>query len=81
MPQRGAVGLALLGVLVVIAKGDVGNLQAVRLGTGDGWIVAGAPLGAWWVLGERPGVYHLVGAALILPSIWLATRDDGRARR
>jgi drug/metabolite transporter (DMT)-like permease len=29
---------------------------------------------AWLVLGERPGWYHLVGAALILPSIWLATR-------
>lgn len=30
--------------------------------------------GAWWVLGEAPGMHHLVGAALILPSIWLATR-------
>lgn len=29
---------------------------------------------AWWILGERPGWYHLVGALLILPSIWLATR-------
>lgn len=33
-----------------------------------------AALGAWLVLGERPGWYHAVGAALILPSIWLATR-------
>lgn len=31
-------------------------------------------LGAWWVLGEVPGWYHAAGAALILPSIWLATR-------
>ena len=31
-------------------------------------------LGAWVVLGEVPGWYHAVGAALILPSIWLATR-------
>ena len=30
--------------------------------------------GAWLVLGERPGWYHAAGAALILPSIWLATR-------
>lgn len=30
--------------------------------------------GAWWVLGEAPGLHHAVGAALILPSIWLATR-------
>lgn len=31
-------------------------------------------LGAWWILGEVPGWYHVAGAALILPSIWLATR-------
>jgi drug/metabolite transporter (DMT)-like permease len=31
-------------------------------------------IGAWLVLGEVPGWYHAVGAALILPSIWLATR-------
>lgn len=30
---------------------------------------------AWVVLGERPGWYHLAGALLILPSIWLATRQ------
>lgn len=30
--------------------------------------------GAWWVLGEVPHWHHAVGAALILPSIWLATR-------
>jgi drug/metabolite transporter (DMT)-like permease len=33
-----------------------------------------AAFGAWALLGERPGWYHAVGAALILPSIWLATR-------
>jgi drug/metabolite transporter (DMT)-like permease len=32
------------------------------------------PLGAWAVLGEAPAWYHLAGAALILPGIWLATR-------
>ena len=165
----GAV-LALLGVLFVIAKGDPGNLLAVRFTAGDGWIVAAAvawtaysvllkhwrsalgpgerlvaiiagglivmlpftlaealwapgpppsaaalglvvlaavlpgvlsysaysflqrELGAsrtalmlylapvygaalaWALLGERPGWYHAAGAALILPSIWLATR-------
>ena len=35
-------------------------------------------LGAWAVLGEPPGWYHAAGAALILPSIWLATRPAGR---
>jgi drug/metabolite transporter (DMT)-like permease len=30
--------------------------------------------GAWWVLGEVPGWHHAIGGALILPSIWLATR-------
>jgi len=33
---------------------------------------------AWWVLGEVPQGYHLVGALLILPSIFLATRGSGR---
>jgi drug/metabolite transporter (DMT)-like permease len=35
-------------------------------------------LGAWGVLGEPPGWYHAAGAALILPSIWLATRPARR---
>jgi len=164
------VGMALLGLLFIIAKGDIANLMAVRLTPGDLWIVAAAaswtaysvllkrwpsrlgpaerllaiilggllwllpttlleplwasapPLGwaalglvllaavlpgvlsyaaysflqrelgaartavmlylaplygallAWLVLGEVPGWYHLAGALLILPSIWLATR-------
>jgi drug/metabolite transporter (DMT)-like permease len=33
-----------------------------------------AALTAWVVLGEAPRLYHAVGAALILPAIWLATR-------
>jgi drug/metabolite transporter (DMT)-like permease len=168
--QVGGVWLALAGVLLVIAKGDVDNLLAVRFTAGDLWIVAAAvgwaaysvllrrwpsrlgpaerlvaiaaggilvllpftaaealltatppwswqatglvvlaalvpgvisytsysfmqrelgasrtalvmylapvsgSLGAWLILGEVPGWYHAVGAALILPSIWLATR-------
>lgn len=35
--------------------------------------VYGAGL-AWLLLGEQPGWYHAVGAAMILPSIWLASR-------
>lgn len=168
--QWAAVGSALVGVLFVIARGDIHNLLGLRMAPGDGWIVAAtvawtaysvllkhwpsalgpgerlaaiiggglivlapatlwewatapplplttqglflvglsavlpgvlsygaysllqrelgaartalmqylAPvygaLGAWWVLGEVPRWYHGVGAALILPSIWLATR-------
>lgn len=34
-----------------------------------------AAFSAWIVLGERPHWYHAAGAALILPSIWLATRS------
>ena len=41
--------------------------------------VYGALLG-WLVLGERPGWHHLVGGALILPSIWLATRSGVQNR-
>ncbi len=33
-----------------------------------------AALLAWALLGEAPGWYHAVGAALILPSIWLASQ-------
>jgi drug/metabolite transporter (DMT)-like permease len=168
--QRVGVVLALAGVLFIIARGDIGNLLAVRFHAGDAWVVAAAAswtaysvllkrwpsalppaarlaaiiagglavlapftllevlfadvppfspraallivlaavlpgvlsytaysflqreLGAsrtalllylapvygaaiaWVVLGERPGWHHAVGAALILPSIWLATR-------
>lgn len=168
--QRVAVLFALAGVLFIIAKGDIGNLLAVRFTVGDGWILIAAvawtaysvllkrwpsrltplarlaaivaggivvmlpftvielslvelsPLApqaiglivlaalvpgvfsygaysylqrelgasrtalllylapvyggllAWAVLGERPGLHHLVGAVFILPSIWLATR-------
>lgn len=170
MAQRIAVGFALAGVLLVIVQGDPRRLLAVRLGTGDLWIVGATvawtaysvllkrwpsqldpasrlaaiiaggvlcllpfaawetatqptpPLGAaafglmalaavlpgvlsytaysylqralgasrtalllylapvygalnaWLFLGELPGWHHAAGAALILPSIWLATR-------
>ena len=33
-----------------------------------------AAFSAWLLLGETPQAYHAIGAALILPSIWLATR-------
>lgn len=35
---------------------------------------------AFLLLGERPQLYHLAGAALILPGIWAATRPAGRPR-
>jgi drug/metabolite transporter (DMT)-like permease len=35
---------------------------------------------AWLVLGEAPGWYHAVGAALILPAIALATRTQQHPR-
>jgi drug/metabolite transporter (DMT)-like permease len=174
--QRAGMGLAMCGVLFVIAKGDLASLRAVRFTVGDLWVLAaaiawvaytvllqrwpstlgptprlaaitcggvlvlvpftaleaaldpGPPLGAkalglialagllpgffsyqayafmlrelgvsrsslvmylspvyaaftaWLVLGEVPQWYHAVGAALILPAIYLATRrQDGRS--
>jgi drug/metabolite transporter (DMT)-like permease len=173
--QRAGMALALIGVVFVIAKGELANLRGVRLAVGDLWIVAAAlawvaytvllqrwpsalgptprlaaitfggvlvllPLAAlealwqpgpalgakalaltvlagllpgffsyqayaymlrelgaarsslvmylapvyaafvaWAVLGEAPSGYHAVGAALILPAIWLATsKSPGR---
>lgn len=35
-----------------------------------------ASFSAWLLLGEPPAAYHAVGAALILPSIWVATRKN-----
>jgi len=40
--QRTGMALALCGVLFVIAKGDLGNLRAVRFTVGDLWILAAA---------------------------------------
>ena len=40
--QRAGMALALLGVLFVVLKGDLGNLLNVRFTVGDGWIVAAA---------------------------------------
>ena len=37
-----------------------------------------ASIGAWWMLGEPPGWHHLVGAALILPGIFLVTQAKAR---
>ena len=55
-----------------------GRARGGRRDTGEIYELYLAPvygaLGAWWVLGEVPGWYHAAGAALILPSIWLATR-------
>ncbi|MEY2618536.1 MAG: hypothetical protein RL522_1538 [Pseudomonadota bacterium] len=173
--QRLSMGLALAGVLVVVSRGDLASLLAVRLVPGDLWIAAAAvgwaaytvllqrwpttlsgrqrlacivvgglvvlvpftvlelwlvqapPLSAravwlivlaallpgflsyqaydfmlrtlgatrtavmlylaplygafnaWWILGEAPSWFHAVGAALILPGIYLVTRS-GSAR-
>lgn len=76
----GAIGLVLLAALLpgVLSYGAYSVLQR-ELGAARTAMmlylapVYGAGL-AWVVLGEVPGWYHLAGAALILPSIWLATR-------
>jgi drug/metabolite transporter (DMT)-like permease len=38
-----------------------------------------ASIGAWIMLNEPPGLHHLVGAALILPGIFLVTQTRPRA--
>ena len=38
-----------------------------------------ASIGAWIMLNEPPGLHHLIGAALILPGIFLVTQARPRA--
>ncbi len=38
-------------------------------------------LAAWWLLGEAPGWHHLVGAALILPGVFLVTTGAAQSVR
>ena len=84
--QGFGVALALLVVLVALAAllpgvlsyGAYSFLQRELGASRTALMLYLSPVysafGAWLVLGERPGWYHAAGAALILPSIWLATR-------
>ncbi len=38
-----------------------------------------ASIGAWWMLGEPPGWHHLVGAALILPGVFLVSKSPPKS--
>ena len=82
-----ALGLVVLAALVpgVISYGAYSYLQRELGASRTALIMYLAPLyaalGGWAVLGEPPRWFHAVGAVLILPSIWLATRrpPGGRA--
>lgn len=75
-----ALGLVVLAAVVpgVASYGAYSFLQRELGAARTALMLYLAPvygaLGAWWMLGERPGWHHAVGALLILPSIWLATR-------
>lgn len=76
-----ALGLVVLAALLpgVISYGTYSYLQRELGASRTALILYLAPLyaalGAWLVLGEPPRWFHAVGALLILPSIWLATRS------
>ena len=76
----GAAGLVLLAAAVpgVLSYGAYSYLQRELGASRTAMMLYLAPvygaLLAWGVLGEVPGWYHAVGAAMILPSIWLASR-------
>ncbi len=76
----GAAGLVLLAAVLpgVLSYGAYSYLQRELGASRTAMMLYLAPvygaLLAWLVLGEVPGWYHLVGAAMILPSIWLASR-------
>ena len=75
-----AVGLVLLAAVLpgVLSYGAYSYLQRELGASRTAMMLYLAPvygaLLAWGLLGEVPGWHHLVGAALILPSIWLASR-------
>ena len=76
----GAAGLVLLAAVLpgVLSYGAYSYLQRELGASRTAMMLYLAPvygaLLAWWLLGEVPGWYHAAGAAMILPSIWLATR-------
>jgi drug/metabolite transporter (DMT)-like permease len=76
-----ALGLIVLAALVpgILSYGAYSYLQRELGAARSALLLYLAPvygsLLAWVVLGEQPGWYHAAGAALILPSIWLATRS------
>ena len=75
-----AAGLVLLAAVVpgVLSYGAYSFMQRELGAARTALMLYLAPVygafGAWLVLGEVPGWYHAAGAALILPSIWLATQ-------
>ncbi len=75
-----AAGLVLLAATVpgVLSYGAYSYLQRELGASRTAMMLYLAPvygaLLAWGLLGEVPGWYHAVGAAMILPSIWLASR-------
>ena len=75
-----ALGLVLLAAVLpgVLSYGAYSYLQRELGASRTAMMLYLAPvygaLLAWGVLGEVPGWHHAVGAALILPSIWLASR-------
>jgi drug/metabolite transporter (DMT)-like permease len=75
-----AIGLVVLAALLpgVLSYTAYSYLQRELGASRTALLLYLAPvygaLNAWLFLGELPGWYHAVGAALILPSIWLATR-------
>ena len=75
-----SLGLALMAAVVpgALSYGAHSYLQREVGASRTAMMLYLAPvygaLLAWLLLGEVPGWYHAVGAAMILPSIWLATR-------
>jgi drug/metabolite transporter (DMT)-like permease len=75
-----SAGLVLLAAVLpgVLSYGAYSYLQRELGASRTAMMLYLAPvygaLLAWLLLGEVPGWYHLAGAAMILPSIWLASK-------
>ncbi len=84
LPGKALLLIVLAGVLPGLISYQAYSFLLRELGTARAVLVLYlAPLygalNAWLFIGEPPQWYHAAGAALILPSIWLATRAKPRA--
>src|SRR5205807_1466916 len=84
--QASGIALSLTGVLVILLHGDLTTLRNIEFNRGDLiFTVALAIFGLYSVmsivfLGERPQLFHIIGFALVLTGVFVASRKPASMR-